>query len=175
MLSMGVDRNATLTGPDEVDFDAAGGHVIAVFATRARQKEEKKAHTVEGLVRTWPMPNLTSARLTEMANAKTLRAEDRAPTLEAAARVNEAEDDDRKIVQAKAEIAEVESDLARLREHMKAFAGDRQGPAAQNPFAARVLAGEDRLTATRKRLETLQADRKAKGEAAETALAKLVR
>ena len=174
LLTVAVNRNATLTGADEVDVDERG-RVLAVFACPARKKTERKVRTVEGLERSSPFGMLTADRLTEIAGSKTLRPEDRLPAQEAAARLREAEDDQQKVVQGKAEVTEVEADLARLREHMKAFAGDRQGGAAQNPFAPRVLAAEDRLSAVRKRVETLQADRKTKLEAAEAALAKLVR
>ena len=80
------------------------------------------------------------------------------------------------MTQAKADLASVEKDLDRLREHMKALSGERAaGGAAANPFAARVLAAEDRLTALRKKVEGLEAQTKAQNDMAQTALGKLVR
>ena len=68
----------------------------------------------------------------------------------------------------------MEKDLQRLREHMKAVAGEQAGRAAEaNPFAKRVLDAEDRLTALRKKADGFEADGKAKSEAAEAALARL--
>ena len=55
---------------------------------------------------------------------------------------------------------------------MKAFAGDRAG-AQGNPFAARVLAGEDKLVTLRARMAKALGEAKAKRGAAEEALGKL--
>jgi hypothetical protein len=173
MLAMSLDRNATLTGPDSVDFDTAAARPLAVFAVDARKSVERKAHAVEGLVRTTAFASLTAGRLTEIAASGSLGAPDRAVATEAAARLREAEDDAKAAAQAKTDIAEVEKDLQRLREHMKALSGEHPAGGA-NPFAARVLAAEDKLTALRRKLDGLEADGKAKSEAAQTALGKLV-
>jgi hypothetical protein len=172
MLAMSLDHNATLIGPDSVDFDAAASRPLAVFAVEARKSVERKAHAVEGLVRTTAFASLTATRLTEIAASGSLEAPDRAAATEAAARLHEAEDDAKAAAQAKADIAGVEKDLERLREHMKALSGEHPAGGA-NPFAARVLAAEDKLTALRKKLDGLEADGKAKSEAAQTALGKL--
>jgi hypothetical protein len=119
--------------------------------------------------------SLTSARLGEMAASGSLPAADRAAATEAAARLKESEDDARAIAQGKADVGEVEKDLDRLREHMKALASDRAAGGAANPFAVRVLAAEDRLAGLRKKVEGLEAHAKAKSEAAAAALAKLTR
>jgi len=176
VLAMSLARNASLTGPDRVEFDEAGAHPLAVFALGARSKAERKAHAVEGLVRTTQLDALTAARLGEMAASPSLEAADRAATTEAAARLREAEEAARGATLAKADIAGVEKDLERLREHMKALSGERPaGGAAANPFAARVLAAEDRLTALRKKLDGLETDAKSRTAAAQAALEKLVR
>ena len=93
-------------------------------------------------MRTTPFASLTATRLTEVAAAPSLPASDRAAATEAAARLREAEGAAKAAAQAKADIAEVEKDLQRLREHMKAVAGEHGGPGGggANPFAARVLA-----------------------------------
>ncbi|HEY5244012.1 MAG TPA: DUF4139 domain-containing protein, partial [Polyangiaceae bacterium] len=173
MLAMQLDHNATLTGPDSVDFDAVAARPLAVFAVDPRKSVERKAHAVEGLVRTTAFASLTAAGLTEIAASGSLQAPDRAAAIEAAARLHESEDDAKAAAQAKADIAEVEKDLQRLREHMKALSGEHPAGGA-NPFAARVLAAEDRLTLLRKKLDGFEADAKAKSEAAQTALGKLV-
>ena len=175
ILSMSIDRNATLTGADAVDFDAATSRPLAVFATEPGKKVERRVHTVEGLVRASAFGSLTAKQLGEMASATTLEAGDRAAATEAAARLKEAEDDGKAAAQTKADVAAVEKDLERLREHMKAFAGERAAGPAANPFAARVLAAEDRLTSLRKKLDGLDAEGKAKTAAAKAALARLVR
>jgi hypothetical protein len=173
VLAMSLDHNATLTGPDSVDFDTATSRPLAVFAVEAGKGGERKAHAVEGLVRTTAFASLTAVRLTEIAASGSLGAPDRAAATEAAARLHEVEDDAKAAAQARADIAEVEKDLERLREHMKALSGEHPAGGA-NPFAVRVLAAEDKLTGLRKKLDGLEADGKAKNEAAQTALGKLV-
>jgi len=176
VLAMPIARNATLTGPDQVDYDEASSRPLAVFAVEARKTVERTAHAVEGLQRATPFASLTAARMTEMAASASLDATDRAAATEAAARLREAEDDAKVEAQAKADMGEVEKDLERLREHMKALSGDRPGGGAGvNPFAARVLAAEDKLTGLRKKAEGLRVEEKARSDAAQTALAKLVR
>jgi hypothetical protein len=176
VVAMALDRNATLTGPDQIDFDTATGHPLAIYSLEARKRVERKTHSVEGLERSTAFTALTSRRLTEIAAATSLGAADRVAATEAAARLKEAEDDAKGVAQAKADIAEIEQDLVRLREHMKALGAERPaGAAAANPFAARVLAAEDRLASLRKKLESVQADAKSKSDAAAAALAKLTR
>jgi hypothetical protein len=176
VLTMALQRNATLSGPDSVDFDTESARPLAVFAAAPHSKVDRKAHAVEGLERRIAFTALTSAQLGEMAAAASLDTGDRAVAAEAAARLREAEDDTKAATQAKAEIAEVEKDLARLQEHMKALSGERPaGGAPANPFATRLLAAEDKLTALRKKLDGLESDAKARSDAAQKALAKLVR
>ena len=176
VVAMALDRNATLTGPDAIDFDTATGRPLAIYSLEARKRVERKTHSVEGLARSTAFPSLTSKRLVEIAAATSLGAADRAAATEAGARLKEAEDDAKAVAKGKADIAEVEKDLDRLREHMKALAGEHPaGGAAANPFATRVLAAEDRLASLRKRLEGVQADAKSKSDAAATALEKLTR
>ena len=176
VVAMAIDRNATLTGPDEIDFDTATGRPLAIYSLEARKRAERKTHSVEGLERSTAFAALTSKRLGEIASSTSLGAADRAAATEAGARLKETEDDAKSIAQGKADVAEVEKDLERLREHMKALAGDHPaGGAAANPFATRVLAAEDRLAALRKKLDGLQADARSKSDAAAVALAKLAR
>ena len=73
----GLHRNATLTGPDAVDFDTAGSRPLAVFAVDARKNVERKAHAVEGLERRIALESLTAARLTELVASPSLPAADR--------------------------------------------------------------------------------------------------
>ena len=176
VLAMTLDRNATLTGPDQVDFDAATSRPLAVFVVAAQKRVERKTHAVEGLVRATAFTALTAGRMSEIASAPSLDAADKGAASQAAARLHEAEEDARKATQTKGEIAEVEKDLDRLREHMKALAGERSGGGGgANPFATRVLASEDRLAGLRKQLDALDSDSQSKKDAAQAALAQLVR
>ena len=176
VLAMAIAANATLTGPDQVDFDQASSRPLAVFAVDARKSVERTARAVEGLRRSTPFASLTSARMTEMGSSASLEAARRAVAQGGGARLREAEDAAKAgRRKTKAGIAEVEKDLERMREHMKALSGERPGGGGPNPFAARVLAAEDKLTALRKKQDTFRADAKARSEAALVALARLAR
>ena len=131
---------------------------------------ERTTHAVEGIERSTAFVSLTAARLTEIASSPTLQPADRAAANEAAARLREAEDASKAVAKAKADAAVVEKDVERLRESMKALAGGAAGGGGANPFAARVLAGEDKLEALRKKREDLEGAEKAKRQAAEGAL-----
>jgi hypothetical protein len=174
VLGMALDPNATLAGPDRLEFDAASSRPLAVFLIDGQKKAERKAHAVEGLERSFSPDSLSATWLTEVANAASLPASDRTAATEAAARLREGEESAKLADQAKADIAVVEKDLERFREHMKALSGEHPGGGpGGNPFAARVLAGEDKLTVLRARLAKLLAEAKGKREAAQEALAKL--
>jgi hypothetical protein len=175
VLAMNIEANATLTGPDRVDFDTASNRPLAVFRAAGRKKVERSAHVVEGVVRGVGLDALTSKWLSELAARPSLPADERAIASEAAARLKEREQLAASAEQAGTELAEVEKDLARLRQDMAAFSGERAGGGQANPFAARVLAAEDKLAAVRAKLAKLTADAKAKREAAEAVLVKLAR
>jgi hypothetical protein len=172
-LAMSLENNATIDGPDEVDFDTESSRPVLVFRVDARKKVERRAHAVEGIQRSLSFQSLTAAKMTELASASTLPASDRAAANEAAARLREAEDAASANGKAQADEATVGKDIERLRDHMKALSGDGRAAGATNPFAARVLADEDRLQALRKKREELDALEKAKRRAAEAALAAL--
>jgi hypothetical protein len=173
VLAMGIDANATLTGPDRVEFDAASSRPLAVFVIDAQKKVERRAHAVEGLAKTLTADALTAAWLLEVSAGTSLSASDRSAATEASARLRESEQDHASADQVKNELAELDKDIDRLREHMKALSGEHAGAAQANPFAARILAGEDKLTALRAKQAKLLAGAKAKHEAALGALAKL--
>lgn len=175
VLEMKLAYNATLVGPDRLEYDPTTAHPLAVFLVDGRKRIVRRAHAVEGLEQDIAAAALTSTWLSEVASAPSLPPADRATAIEAAARLREGEESAKKADEAKAEMAIVEKDLERLREHMKAFAGERAGAGAPNPFAARVLAGEDKLTALREKVAKLGAEAKSKRDATEEALAKLSR
>jgi len=173
-LAMAMAQNATLSGPDAVDFDTKSARPLAVFLAGPRRKSERTVHAVEGLQRTTAFASLTAVQLERWAAASSLEGTQRSAASDAAARLREGEADGRAAAQAKADIASVEKDLERLREEMKALAGEKAGGAGANPFAARVLAAEDRLTALRKKRDAFEAGVKTKTDATQSALTHLV-
>jgi hypothetical protein len=175
VLEMQLAANATLAGPDRIEFDPSSGRYLAVFLVDPQKKVERRAHAVEGLEQTVSADSLTSTWLTEVAASASLPEADRTTATEAAARLREGEEDTRLSDLAKGDIGVVEKDLERFREHMKALSGEHPGAGQANPFATRVLAGEDKLLALRAKHAKLVADAKGRREAAQEVLAKLVR
>jgi hypothetical protein len=168
-----LDSNATLKGADRVDFDTDASTPVAVFAVPARSKAQKSLVSVEGLSRKTSLERLTAERLAQLAAAPSLQASERAAAGEAAARQRELEQARSAGDADKAEIAELEKDLDRLREHLKALGGEKGAGAGANPFVQRILAAEDRLAAARKRLDGHERDARARSADVRRALEKL--
>ena len=176
ILKTDLSANAELKGADSVDFDQDSGHPLAVIDVPAHKKVERPIHSVEGLVRASSLSSLTAAHLTELAASPSLEPADKTIAAEGAARLREAEEDAKSIATTKEDLAQLEKDLERLREEMKAFNGEHSAAGARdNPFAARVLASEDKLGALRKKLESAETDQKGKIATTAATLARLVR
>jgi hypothetical protein len=78
----------------------------------------------------------------------------------AAARfAEEAAQKSRDKTRAEAELARVNADLERVREHLSALGDKGGGAAGANPLVTRILALEDQLTTLRRNLDGLEADR----------------
>ena len=149
VVAMALDRNATLTGPDELDFDTATGRPLAIYRLEARKRVERKTHSVEGLVRATAFTSLTSKRLTEIAAATSLRAADRAAATEAGARLKEAEDDAKAIAQAQGRHRrDREGPRAAARAHEGRSPGEHAGRAARRRTRSRCACSPPR-TASR--------------------------
>ena len=159
-LALQVVKNATVTGADAVDYDENAAQPVAVFDVGARRKVERSLRTEEGLVRHTGLGQLTAAGLRELAAKKALPAKTTAILTEAAARQEELERTRREIEKNRAASTELQGDIGRLREHLKAAGGDKAAGAAAGagPLVKRILAAEDRLTALRRALESLEAD-----------------
>lgn len=143
-----VVNNAKVEGPDEVTFDSSRGRPVAVFEVPARKEVHREVRTEQGLSRTTSLRVIDVELLDRLAAVESLPQEQRDVVREAAKRrAAVGETRENKEQNAKA-TKEVEKDLERLREHLKALGGEVGGVAA-NPFVKRILAAEDRLTALR--------------------------
>jgi hypothetical protein len=154
VLETRLTSNAKVTGADDVDFDSSSSRPLLIFKVDAGKNGQRTVHTVEGLERSIALTGLTSAVLTPLAAMPSLAAADRAPAVAAAARLHEAELDDEAKTKVSGEITSLTRDIDRLREHMKALGDHAAGN--NNPFAARVLAAEDKLTALRAKVEGIE-------------------
>ncbi|MHB8872478.1 MAG: hypothetical protein ACYC8T_02210 [Myxococcaceae bacterium] len=173
-LGLTLNANAKVTGA-ELDFDQQSGRPVAVFEVPGRGRLERTLKAVEGLQRQSQLTALTAARLLGFASMGSLTESDRKAARAAAEKQTGLERADLEAARAKAGIAEAEGDLARLRENLKALGGEKGAGsvAAENPFVQRVLAGEDRLSALRRQLAALAAERPGRVAAVRGALATL--
>jgi hypothetical protein len=169
-LALRLVDNAKVTGPDAMDYDLTSSQPAAVFQVPGRTKVERAVHTEEGLVRRTAIAGLTATRLAEAAAHPALPAAQRAALADAAARQRELEAGRQAREKARQALGELERDIARLREHLKAAGGDKGPGAAAGPLVARVLGAEDRLTALRRSLEALEADVARREQAVRAAL-----
>lgn len=174
-LSLDLVNNAKVMGADELDYDSQASRPFAVFMVAGRQKVARTLHAEEGLSRSHALAVLTAEQLTKLSNLTTLPEPQRKILVDAVARQKELEDARSAAAKIKNEMASIDKDLTRLREHLKAAGGDKgQGQAqAANPFVQRILAMEDKLSAMRKRIETSDADIKQRSAAVGSALEKL--
>ena len=168
-VGLTLNSNATVAGADSLDFDMAQSRPMAVYHVAAKSTLERKMHAVEGLERRLPVRSLNSVQIANIA-AK-LEPADAARLTEVGKRQKDLETTRERLAKAEADVKQAEADLARLREDLKAAGGDAGRAAA--PLVTRVLAGEDRLTALRKQVETLGLEEKTRLDAV-IAAAKLI-
>lgn len=152
---LNVVNNAKVDGPDEVTFDAVRGQPVAVFEVPARKEVERKVHIEQGLSRTTSLRAINVELLERLAKVESLPADQRDVVKKAALRRAEVDATKEKLEENKKAVQEVEKDLERLREHLKALGGETGGVAA-NPFVKRILEAEDRLTALRSEKRKLE-------------------
>ncbi len=173
-VGLAVDRNATVKGADGLDYDEAGGHPVLVFRQPAKQKASRTFDLVEGLSRVTGFEAITEKQLRDVALHASLPAAELAVATEAAARMKDAEAARRKVEAVVREIASIEADVERFREHMKALGGDKgSAGTAAAPLVKRLLDAEDHLAAASKRREALEKDSAARSAAVRAVLGRL--
>lgn len=168
-LTLPFVNNAKVEGADEIGFDAAAGKAFAVFRIAARSKQSWKLRADEGLRRGIAFKTLGSARLKQLAAAPGLSAAQRAIVLRAADRLTEAEVRRGGMKRRGAELAELESDIARLRENVRAVSNGQSA----KPLVDRLIAAEDRAKGLRRRLRELRSEADERVRQARKALAAL--
>ncbi|MBK7582684.1 MAG: hypothetical protein IPI67_21115 [Myxococcales bacterium] len=172
-LALDVVDNSAVEGADELDYDVQDRKPLAVFKAMPGKKLERTLKIKEGLQRSTHMQSLTAERVMQLAALEALPQADRALLKEAGARLEEAEARGKDKDEAQAGVEEVNEDLKRLREHLAAL-GDKSGQGQNaNPLVKRILDAEDKLTALRAKLKTLELAIKDKRKAAQTVLEKL--
>ncbi|WP_437966306.1 hypothetical protein WMF04_43000 [Sorangium sp. So ce260] len=172
-VALDIVKNASARGFDALDFDDASEKPLGVLRVGPRSKLEREVTIEEALQRSVAVSSLSARALREKSDVAALPAADRV-TLGAAAKLFEdVEQTDKATAAETSNIARIEGDLARLREHLEAL-GDKSGsPAGANPLVVRILALEDELSGARRRVEQLEAQREARLEAVKAELGRL--
>ncbi len=165
-----IDRNATVNGADAFDFDATSSRPLALFKIGAGQRANRTMTSVEGIERSFALAGITTKLLQELVASSTLAPADKQVATDAAVKTKEIEDVEKRLVDERTELAVEERDVGRLRDDAKALG--EKGPAVQ-PLVTRMLAAEDKLAATRKKIDDDEKDVKTKREALGTILKKL--
>jgi hypothetical protein len=160
-VGLSLDPNATVSGADSLDYDMQKSRPMAVYHVGAKSKAQHKMHAVEGLERRLPLSSLSADRLAQIATGLEPAEAARLTAVEKRQKDLEAVRD--RIAKAKDAVKQAETDLARLREDLKAAGGDAGHAAA--PLVARVLRAEDKLAAQRQVVETLGAEEKTRADA----------
>lgn len=165
-------QRAQVTGPDAQELDANRGALVASLRSAPREKRAQKLVAIEPLTRQLAVNALAAKWMeTAIANAS-LEASDRAVLQEALPKQRLLEQTVANLASAKKELAGIETDLSRLREHVKAIAAEKASAA---PLVVRILAAEDRRTATLQRIDTLEAEHQARQTAIGDVMTKLAR
>jgi hypothetical protein len=171
VLTTHLNRNGTISGADGSDFDTASGRPLVVFKLAPSTRAERTVHTVEGLVRQTSVDQLTADGLRATLASSSLPGGERGTLTSVVTELAGAEDDKKAEGKVDADITKLKADIERLKEEMKAL-GDAHGGRA-NPFAAKVLAAEDKLATLRAARDAAEARREGHRAAARTYLLKL--
>lgn len=163
---------AQVTGPDKQELDASRGGLVASFVSPARDKRIQKVVAVEPLTRARAIGDLDTKWIETALTHPSLEAPDRAVLQEAAPRQRALEQTRVQLAIATKELAGIDADLGRLREHVKAITAEKASAA---PVVTRILAAEDRRTATLKRIDALETEQETRQLSVRDALARLAR
>ena len=177
-VGLAVDKNATVTGTDRVDFDEATLRPIVVFDVPAKNKSIRAFVVTEGLSRSTTIDSLTGKMVRDLLAKTTIPAAELAVIAQAEPRIRALEADHVKTVEAEQTATTVQHDLDRLREHLKALGGGEKGAGAGGgtaaaPLVKRLLDAEDRLEASRKNKDAAAKELERKREAVREVLSKL--
>ncbi len=169
-LELDFVDNARVTGADRLDYDSQRKHGLLVFEIGPHGDRSRDVKAEEGLRRSHPLAKLSSSVLRRFAATSTLDGSQREILERAAARTIEAEVREAAIRKRKDELAQVEQDIARLRENLRA--AGRGGDSAER-LVERLLAAEDSGKALRARIAALKGEAFARRNQARAVLAAL--
>jgi hypothetical protein len=149
----GVVTNAKVEGADELDYDAKAGAAIAFVSAPSRTRRERVLRITEARHMTTNVDRLTPASLESLAAAESLPAVERAAVRTALPHVTALADAENALSEIERRLREVDDDLKRNREHLKAATG---GDGAASPIAGRIVALERSRDQARRSASTLK-------------------
>lgn len=175
-VGLAADRNASVTGTDRVDFDETASRPVVVFDAPPRSKAPRTFTVVEGLSRSFPLDGITAKVVRDLLQKTTVPAAELAILAQAEPAVRALEGELVKAREAERVGTQVQQDLDRFREHLKALGEKSGGPGvAASALVKRVLDLEDKLEASRKVRASSDEELGKRREAVRAALAKLRR
>jgi hypothetical protein len=167
-LGLSVVENANVQGADRMDFDSRQRRAHAVFALPARSAKARSLQIDEGLSRSIPISRLSSRSLRTLASARALPESQRKVLRDAADEFYQAEIRSGAAYKRRLELATLNKDAKRLREHARALAGKNNAE-----MVKRLLRVEDEIRTTRARIATLGSETTEKRGRAEIVLKRL--
>jgi hypothetical protein len=170
-LNLNLVRNATVQGADELDFDFVSEKPLAVFAIEARAKKVRRIETDEGLSRRTQLTKLNPRSLRAIAESPKLPATQKATLEDAAKMLVEAEARESLLPKRRSDLAEVLTDVARLRGYLSATKLKDNA----EKFTASILEQEKRIKELRIRIATIGTEADGFRGRARTMLSKLSR
>ncbi len=152
-LAIDYVSNAHVKGTDGLTYDPEKQKPIAVFAAPAVTQRTPQLQVEEGLSRTSRFSSLTVKAVEQLAGQESLPAAQRAMLTKAAKFLRKARANRRAVPKRERELAELDSDVTRLRANLKVMG--EQADAAE-PMLERLLAAEKRYGELRRRIAGLK-------------------
>jgi hypothetical protein len=166
-LALDYVENADVKGADGLEFDEETSEPLAVFSAKERTTSRRVVHVREGLSDNQPIGAMKIGELTRLSKQTSLAPEQRKLLGEAAQHFTKAERHRRSIAAIRRELGQLDRDIARLRENLRAVS---QPP---DELVDKLVEAEQKFGNLRRRIAKLERDRKQEKLFAKVALNRL--
>ena len=144
-VGLPVSRNAKLTGHDALDYDHIRSMALAKYSVPAGKTSHNTLKVKEADHRTTDIEHLSSAALFDMADSKTLSVPKREILRSAGDLMKKLEANQARRGERLTRISQLESELVRLREDLRAFGSAGLQNRSSRNISQRVVEREDEL------------------------------
>lgn len=165
-----VANNGRVEGADRVDYDTEKDLPVGVFELAPKKTVSRVVTTVEGLVTTLALRQLTVEKLEDLSRQSELSSFERQVLTDAASKAKPVELARAAKAKAHEDVRRAESELTRLREDLKTLTAEKD---KGHPFVVRVVSAEDRLTKLKAAEESATKDETKRTEELSAVLEKL--